>query len=54
MKRLKTVFIVVAIGSIVFYGCKKGDFNEESASSSQSVSQKVVTPELTSQVQFMY
>ena len=46
MKRLKTVFIVVAIGSIVFYGCKKGDLTQESASLSQNVSQKVVKPEI--------
>ena len=45
MKRFKTVFIVVAMGSIVFYGCKKGDLNEESASLSQNVSQKIVKPE---------
>jgi hypothetical protein len=45
MKRVKTVFIVVATGSIVFYGCKKGDLNEESALLSQNVSQKVIKPE---------
>jgi 6-phosphogluconolactonase (cycloisomerase 2 family) len=45
MKRVKTVFIVVAMGSIAFYGCKKDDLNDESASLSQNVSQKVVRPE---------
>ena len=45
MKRFKTVFIVVAMGSMVFYGCKKGDLTQNPASLSQNVSQKVIKPE---------
>lgn len=45
MKRVKTVSIVVAMSSIVFYACKKGDLNGESASLSKNVSQKVIKPE---------
>src|SRR5437762_5624023 len=46
MKRFRA-FIFLAMGSVAFYGCKKGAINEELASS-QKISAKATTSEANS------